>query len=312
MPVIDFHCDTILKLMKDEKSLGLSSNNFCVDIEKMKKGNVMTQAFALFVLMKKDLDPFEECMKMLLKFKKEMMDNQEAIAQALNYEDIVNNNKNKKISAILTIEEGGVLKGKTDNLLHFYREGVRLITLTWNFPNEIGFPNYHYQYTNKGLTSFGKEVVTMMNDLGMLVDVSHLSDRGFFDVAVLSKGPFVASHSNAREVTNHERNLTDEMIKILAGKGGIMGINFCSAFLGKSDVGTIEDMIEHIKHIYNIGGIDVIALGSDFDGIGNEVEIRNISEMDKLAVALAKQKFSDDQIDKIFYKNALRVIKEAL
>jgi membrane dipeptidase len=190
--------------------------------------------------------------------------------------------------------------------------GVRLITLTWNFPNEIGFPNCQNEYMNKGLTEFGKEVVYEMNKLGMVIDVSHLSDGGFYDVANLSSKPFVASHSNSRSIRSHTRNLTDDMIRTLAEKGGVTGINFCAAFLGSSRDGRIDDMVEHIKHLRNIGGIDVIALGSDFDGIGNDVEIKDSSEMNKLAYELSKQGFNDDEIEKIFFKNALRVIKEVL
>jgi membrane dipeptidase len=239
--------------------------------------------------------------------------NSTEIALATNYNDLMDNMNKGIISAFLTIEEGGVLKGKIEQLRNFYRLGVRLITLTWNFPNELGFPNKNKEDRNKGLTSFGREVVSEMNTLGMIIDVSHLSDGGFYDVAKYSKKPFVASHSNARAISNHPRNLTDDMIRILAEKGGIMGINFEKYFLGHNELSRIQDMISHIEHIKKVGGIDCISIGTDFDGIGNQgLEIKNIGEVEKLSIALSKNNFSEEEIDKIFYKNAIRVIKEVL
>jgi membrane dipeptidase len=166
---------------------------------------------------------------------------------------------------------------------------------------------------NRGLKDFGIELVHAMNDLGMVIDVSHLSDGGFYDVVKYSKDPFIASHSNARAVCDHKRNLTDEMIKILSEKGGITGINFERSFLNTNGKSTVEDMIRHIKHIYNIGGIDVISLGTDFDGInskGNEID--NIGDIHKLSFELSKIGFNEDSIEKIFYKNAMRVIKDVM
>lgn len=313
MQIIDFHCDTIMKLMDEESGLSLKENNFCVDISKLKKADSLAQFFALFVELDRVADPLEYCLLMLDKFHEEIKKNSTDIALATNYSELIGNMSKGRISAFLTIEEGGVLKGKIEQLRNFYRLGARLITLTWNFPNELGFPNKDEQYRNKGLTSFGREVVSEMNTLGMLIDVSHLSDGGFYDVARLSKKPFVASHSNARSISSHPRNLTDEMIRILAEKGGIMGINFEKHFLGHNELSRIEDMVTHIAHIKNVGGIDCIAIGTDFDGISSKgLEIRNIGEIEKLSMALRKNNFNDEDIEKIFYKNAIRLIKDVL
>jgi membrane dipeptidase len=220
-------------------------------------------------------------------------------------------NKEKgKISAFLTIEEGATLRGDISNLRNFHRLGVKLITLTWNFPNEIGYPNVMPEHQVKGLAPFGFQVIDEMNNLNMIIDVSHLSDGGFYDVARYSRAPFVASHSNARAITNNPRNLDDNMIRLLASKGGVMGINFYGHFLGGDEFSRIDDMIRHIKHIKKVGGIDVLSLGSDFDGIDSTLEIENIGEIHKLIYALQKNNFTDDEIDKILYKNTLRVLKE--
>lgn len=312
MPFVDFHCDTIMGLMDKGDNEGLASNSLNVDIKKLRAGNSLVQFFALYINMKEHENVLEYCLKMADRFHSEIERNNQDIEVALTYEDINSISKRGKISAVLTIEEGGSLKGELAHLRNFYRLGVRLITLTWNYPNEIGFPNCKEEFRSMGLTSFGEQVVQEMNRLGMIIDVSHLSDQGFFDVAKLSSKPFVASHSNARKITNHSRNITDEMIKVLSSKGGVMGINFERDFLGSSEFSRVEDMIKHIKHIRNVGGVDVLAVGSDFDGISPELEIKDFSEMGKLVNALERHKFSSEDIDKICYKNALRVIKDCL
>jgi len=312
MNVIDLHCDTILKCMEDGEKFGIAENEFSIDLKKLKQANSLAQFFALYVDLKEFEDPFKYCMKMANKFFRELEKNKDQIKIAKNYNDIINNNKQGKLSAFLAIEEGGVLKGDINNLRSFHELGVRLITLTWNYPNEIGFPNCEAQYSVQGLTEFGKEVVEEMNSLGMIIDVSHLSDSGFYDVAMLSSKPFVASHSNARNVTPHLRNLSDEMIKVLSNKGGVMGINFEKSFLGKEPISRVDEMVAHINHIKNVGGIDVIAIGTDFDGISDGLEIENIGQINKLILGLGRNHFSEAEIEKILYKNATRVIKDTL
>lgn len=311
MNFIDMHCDTIYKLMDDSK-FGLYKNKFSIDIQKMNKANYKAQFFALFVDAGETPNRLNRAIDMSNRFHMEIEKNREYISLARNYKELKHNEDHDKVSAFLTIEEGGVLEGNIDNLRRVYDLGVRLITLTWNFKNEIGYPAYDKINSHKGLTSFGIEVIEQMNSLGIIIDVSHLSDAGFYDVHKYSKSPFVASHSNARAVQNHQRNLTDEMIKVLSNRGGITGINFCTEFLTEDSVSKIEDMIKHIKHIKNVGGVDVIALGTDFDGIHSKVEIEDASQMNRLIYALEKEKFSQDEIEKICYKNIERVIKDTL
>ncbi|NLP42624.1 MAG: membrane dipeptidase [Veillonellaceae bacterium] len=312
MPFIDLHCDTIMGLMEAGPEVMLKNNNLKIDVSKLKAGGALAQFFALFIDIKECENPLEYGLKMLDRFYNEIENNSADLALALNYQDFRRNSLENRISAFLTIEEGGVLKGEMANLRNFYRLGVRLITLTWNYPNELGFPNIKEEYRSRGLTPFGCAVVSEMNRLGMIIDVSHLSDQGFYDVARLSSKPFVASHSNARSVTNHSRNLTDDMIRVLAEKGGVVGINFARDFLGSQDISRINDMVKHIKHIIDVGGIETAAVGSDFDGIDPELEIIDFSEMKKLADALEQNNFNSGQIDKICHANALRVIKDCL
>lgn len=258
-------------------------------------------------------------------------ENQEYIAPVLRYDDIERNAKDGKLSAMLTLEDGGVVFDDLAMLRNYYRLGVRMIALTWNYENGIGFPNLSindmgtdYKQVNffqrvdtvNGLTDFGIDYIREMEHLGMIIDVSHLNDAGFYDVLDYTTKPFVASHSNARSICPVARNLSDDMILELAKRGGVMGINFCGDFLALHDQengpSRISDMIEQIKYIKNLAGIDVIGLGTDFDGINSELEIKDASQMSKLAQALKEEGFSEEEIEKIFYKNVLRVYKEVL
>lgn len=315
MEFIDFHCDTASLMLKENKKL--FQNDLKVDIKKLKDGDALAQFFALFINKEYTQDTYGYCKKMLQNLKREIEENSNDIMLCKNILDLDVANKKDKIGAFITIEEGDAIKGKIENLREFKKEGVSLITLTWNYINDLGYPNYEFKYKDKGLTKKGIEVVEEMNTLGMLIDVSHLSDGGFYDVIKYSKDPIIASHSNSRLQTAHSRNLTDEMIKLLAENGGLTGINFCNAFLKEegeydSDLASINNMVRHIKHIRNIGGIDIIGLGSDFDGIENEVEINDSSKMGLLLKALEKEGFKENEIEKIYYKNAKRLISDVL
>ena len=327
MKVIDMHCDTIGGMyMWNKKETHIDKNEMNIDLDKMEKGDYMAQCFAMFVPFNVE-NPFETCMGMIDRFYTEMEAHSDRIAIARNYADIVKNNEEGKMSAILTIEEGGVTKCNLAYLRDFYRLGVRMITLTWNFENGIGFPNFKRSEdrsikpdfknpnTKDGLTPFGIEMVKEMNRLGIIIDVSHLSDAGFYDVLKYTTGPFVASHSNARAVCNHCRNLTDDMIRELAKRGGVTGINYAADFLreapeGEKNFSYIADMVKHIKHIAEVGGIDCVGLGSDFDGIEQNLEMKDASYLPQLADALRAEGFSEEDIEKVFYKNVLRVFKE--
>ena len=312
MPVIDLHCDTMLKLWEDHGKSELYRNSFCIDVEKLTAGNSLAQFFALFIDLKEHGQPYQVFQQMASLFFQEIEKNSAVLAFARSAFELERNREDGKVSCFLTIEEGGALEGKIENLLDARRLGVSLITLTWNYPNEIGYPNSEWRWQQQGLTMFGRELVEEMNHLGMLIDVSHLSDQGFADVAKLSKQPFVASHSNARAVTHHSRNLTDEMIKTLANKGGVIGLNFCADFLGVSGVSQVKDMVRHVLHIKNVGGSDVIALGSDFDGIDPQLEIEHMGQINKLVQALEHAGFSSGELEKFLWRNSERVIKEVL
>jgi membrane dipeptidase len=314
---VDLHCDTAAEILRGRS---LYENDGMVSIAKMREGGVFCQFFAMFIHMsvyESKEAAFLRLGKLYRALTGELEKHSEHIAVAHNAAEIAANRREGKISAVLAIEEGGVLDNKIERLDEFYKMGVRLITLTWNYENSLGFPrSLEPDAMNRGLKPFGLEVVKRMLEIGMIVDVSHLSDGGFWDVAKLaaerSKKPFIASHSNARSVHGHPRNLTDEMLKALAGSGGITGVNFFSNFLGGEGKGTVEQIISHIKHIHKAAGIDAIAIGSDFDGFDDPNEISDCSKYDLLTDALSKAGYSEAEVEKICWKNAMRVIEEVL
>jgi len=311
-PIIDWHCDTILKIHNEGTDSNLKNNPFHIDIDKMKQGGIAAQFFAVFVKLEQNPDPFSKFIQITDRFFAELDDNRDTIGFARSFEDLEENTRQDLISAFLTIEEGEVIAGDPDKLEQAYARGVRLITLTWNYENSIGYPNFHWEYQSKGLKPAGCELVERMNDLGIVIDVSHLSDGGFEDVAALSKQPFVASHSNARAESNHYRNLTDSMIRKLADAGGIMGLNFCPAFLNGTEAATLQDMVRHLAHIKNIGGTEVAAFGSDFDGIQGDLGVKTAADYPELISAMRQAGFTGHEIDLVSSENARRVIREVL
>ena len=243
----------------------------------------------------------------------EMEKNKDSIAPAMNFEDIMKNKAEGKMSSILTIEEGDPVQGKMERIKEFYDKGVRLITYTWNFENCFGYPNSDDpEIMKKGLKQFGIDATAYMNELGILIDVSHLSEGGFYDVAKYSKNPFVASHSCARNIGSHKRNLWDEQLKVLGETGSIVGVNFASAFLRDgSEYSTIDDVVKHMVHIKNKAGIEAVAFGSDFDGISPTLEWGDYTGMPKIEEALSKP-FTPRELDLIAGENALRVKKASM
>lgn len=315
------HCDTISRIWgagKEGRQISLRNNDLHIDLEKMRQGDYLLQNFAMFVYLEEEKDPLTDVLEMADVYERVLKENQDLIAPVFRYSDIEKNQKAGKMSALLTVEEGAAVKGNPAILRALYRLGVRMLTLTWNFENEIGFPGASVNWPdydpakNYGLKPAGIEIVQEMNRLGMIVDVSHLSDDGFWDVVKYTDRPFVASHSNSRSICGHARNLTDEMIRALAERGGVTGLNFYGAFLDQNQKSSVEAMLAHIRHIISVGGIGCLGLGTDFDGIDGELELKNASYLSVLADALHKDGFTEDEIEAIFHKNVLRVYKEIL
>ena len=308
--MIDLHCDTIMKLIDYPSNGDLYRNTWKIDIEKLQKAHSKVQDFALFINLGDTNDPYGRYEAMRNLCTSHIHHYGEHIQHVLSYQDVESVYETGKIGALMSIEEGGVLGGDLDKLKQAYQDGVRLITLTWNYPNGLGEPHCGEQH--KKLTPKGVEFVEAMQDLGIIVDCSHLNDAGTEQLGDILDVPFVASHSNAREVTAHTRNLPDNLIKLIANKGGVIGLNFAQAFLGTSPISRIEDIVKHGLYLINKGGEDVVALGTDFDGIKPDTEIKDTSEMYRLYDAFKEAGLSVEQCEKLFWKNADRLLKEIL
>ncbi|MGM0378813.1 MAG: dipeptidase [Bacillota bacterium] len=305
---MDLHCDTISLLKRTNGRANLYKNPFNIDILSLEKNKSLAQFFALFVDLKSHIDPYIYFKKLYKFFICEMKDNKDKIKFVKSFDEY---QKNDKISAFLTIEDGGILGDDLKKFEEVYDLGIRLVTLTWNYENSLGCPNNGI-INKKGLKPFGKKVIEWMNYKGIIIDVSHLSDGGFKDVVDISKKPFVASHSNARSICPKTRNLTDKMLKGIGNSGSVVGLNFYHKLLNDENISTVNSMVKHIHHMVNHAGIESVALGTDFDGVTGKMEISKIDEMYKLYNALKKSGFTSKELDKIWYRNSERILKEVL
>ena len=312
MPMIDLHCDTIMKLYENKNSQ-LFENNFQIDLKRLQQNDFLLQTFAIFLDKKQYPNRKETALQMYQRFIKELEKNAATIGLIKSQADYNENKVNKRISALLTLEEGGILEGKIENLEEFFQLGVRLITLTWNYPNEIGTPNIQYwdkkiqilADNQTGLTKFGFECIEKMNDLQMIIDLSHASDQVAKDVLASSAQGIVASHSNARKLTPHPRNLSDELIRKIADKNGLIGINFFDQFLKLNQPTDLPTAIgEHLWYMYQLVGEDHLCFGSDFDGIPVHPDLNDANSFPKIIQSLKQKGFSSRQIEKICYLNA--------
>ncbi|MFV0557313.1 MAG: dipeptidase [Enterococcus sp.] len=321
MRALDMHCDTIMKIYL-EKGTQLRENSFQLDLKRMKESGTVLQNFAMFVQLDEVKDSYQRCLAMIDCYHQEMQKNQDLIQPVTTFQQYQENLAAGKLSGLLTMEEGAPLAGRVDRLQEFYDLGVRMLTLTWNFENELGFPNSNYFDTKtgkiateqQGLTEQGIQIVKKMNELGIMIDVSHGSDQLVRDVLTYTTRPFVASHSNAREVCHHPRNLSDELIKGIANRGGVIGMNYAADFIRPqgTESSLVEGIVRHIQHFYNVGGIGCIGLGSDFDGIKVHPELADILSLAKIEKALVQAQFTTGEIEQIFAGNVERLYREFL
>ena len=317
-PIIDMHCDTIGEALDGKHIRDMEGTH--INLLKLKEGGSLVQCFALFIRTHKQLErrgwtytPYEYYKLILKAFQDEMAANADMITQVRSYDEIMAGKDSGKLMALLTVEDAACVEGKLEHIEEFYNDGVRMMSLTWNYENCISFPcsKDNIAHNTKGLKPFGFEAVEKMNELGIIVDTSHLSERGFWDVVETTRKPFVSSHACARALCGHQRNLTDWQLKALAEKGGMVGINFCGGFLEDDnwEDSKIETVVKHMRHIANVAGVDALGWGSDFDGIDEKLEWKDAAGMPMLIDALSPY-FTDDELDKICYKNFLRVLKD--
>jgi membrane dipeptidase len=310
--VVDGHCDTILHCMKMGRTLRERSGDGHLDLPRMREGGVDCQFFACYIGAEyKPERGLKRALQMIDRFYTEIRAAGDTVVQARNHAEIMAAVESGKIAAVLTMEGGECLDTDVSNVRIMKELGVVAIGLTWNERNMIA-DGVGEERTGGGLTNFGVEVVREMNRTGIIVDVSHLSEAGFWDVLEVSQKPVIASHSNAKAVCNHRRNLTDEQLVALAKNGGATGMNFAKDFVAPKDA-DLAGVIRHIEHICALIGPDHIGLGSDFDGIGEGPKgLEDVTKMPAITRELIHLGYSEGNIRKILGGNFLRVIKEVV
>lgn len=306
MPVIDLHADTAEKIYRYKYKL--AKNTCHIDIEKLEKGNYLAQWFAIYIDTKGSQKHYmDKAYDIYFYLLNEIKLNHTRIELATSYKDYERIKKDNKIAAFLSVEEGQIIGDNLSHIDTLYDWGVRMMTLTWNYENLLASPHS----INKGLTSYGREVVDYLKQKNILLDISHLSETGVKEIASFYNKPIIASHCNARKLCNHTRNLSDDVILLIAESGGLIGINFYSYFLNGSYDSLIDDILRQVDYLYKLGGKDILALGTDFDGMDCQLEVCNAAEMDKLIYRLSKA-YGDDLTEHITYKNFEKLLKKCL
>ena len=296
----DLHCDTVTVLNREHARL--ARNERMVSLEKGRTLKNWAQTYAIFMpdhLRGPEAVEFYE--DNLAFFRREMAENAGKVSSAVRYGDIAGAWQRGEAAAVLAVEGGSVLAGDITRVEKLADDGVKFLTLTWNGKNELGSGND----TQEGLSDFGREAVGELERRGIAVDVAHLNDKGFDDLVHTAKKPFIATHANLRAVCGHKRNLTDDQFREIVRRGGIVGINFCRAFLNddKEKAG-FPDLVRHIERMLMLGGEDVIAMGSDFDGTTVPEGMESVEKLADVERYLLKAGLGEKQTEKIMGGNA--------
>lgn len=310
MKVVDFHCDVLCKLLLDEdlNFQGSRAGRLDVTYERLQAAGTVLQTFAIYIpqSMNGRLEPVLESVD---RFHQMVLSCEDMIwvRTAQDLDDCI---RDGKIGALLSLEGVDGLQGQMSLLRIMHRLGIRAAGMTWNHANWAA--DGAMEPRGGGLTIKGRMFVEECDKLDILLDVSHLSERAFWEVADLSQRPVIASHSNARAICDHPRNLTDAQIEKLIAKQGLIGVTFVPWFVSNAEVVVIDDLLRHIEHICELGGESHIMLGSDFDGIDRYIEgLTHPGELFSLQEALLKR-YSGRQTEQFMCGNALRFLRKNL
>lgn len=303
MRLFDLHCDTLYRSVMENK--GLLKNDFHISLLKGHEFDSWVECFAVWI--SDDLtgqeasDLFDNAVR---KLKEEQNLNPEYVKQVENLNEYQGINSKGKCTAILTLEGSKALNGDLNRVKYMKKCGVKVITLTWNGDCDIGSgckvlnPN--------GLTGFGRDAISLMNEYDIIPDVSHASDKLFYDVVNFSKRPIIATHSNSRSVCNNIRNLSDDQFKTIRSMGGIVGINFCKDFLNDNGNANFSDIRKHVEHFLSLSGENTLCIGSDFDGTDMPEGIEDIGSVLPLYNYFLECGYSKFLLDDMFFNNAYK------
>ena len=313
-PVFDFHCDTALVLLgKDLNSAGsLKKNEGHIDLERASQLPGYAQCFACFTTPYMEewngISPVVAFERELATIQREVYNNADKIAIAYSPEEIIANKDSGTMSAILTLEGTAGIDYNPELLEDLYAIGFRVVSLGWNEKN----PLTGSHETGGGLTDLGRAFVKEVQRIGMLVDVSHISDEGFWDIMKITEAPIIATHSNSRNIWNNSRNLTDDMFRAIVQTGGTAGYNACDEFTGENP--NLDTICDHILHFMELAPSGKhISLGGDLDGVTHMPEgFLGVQSWPALAQRLLQRGLSHENVMDIYWNNALGVMKRAV
>jgi len=304
MRIVDAHIDAIVHSKKFPEDFLKGWKKSQVDYVKMKEADIDLAFFSIFIPEQKQRTRKNYITK--IKKIRKFFENDKRFNLILNKEDL---KKRDRLGIILHIEGGDCISDLKD-LLDLYNFGVRSMGIAFDIDNSlVGSLN-----SSRGLSRLGKKIINKMNKLGIIIDVSHMNEKSFWEVFKISKNPFVATHSNVFKISKNKRNLNNRQIKALTEKGGMMGIFFSSPFLNDSKKANLSDIISHIDYVIKLVGIDYIGVGSDFGGIlsGTPKGMGDISKLPKIMDGLEKKGYLKKDIEKIMGNNWIQVIKKIL
>jgi membrane dipeptidase len=331
--VVDTHNDITSAITDEGFDLGGrdTSGKTQTDIPRMRDGGLGAEFFAIYVAAKyaREGGSARRALEMIDGVYEQVRRHPESLEMAFTAADIERIHKSGKIAALMGIEGGHAIEDSLPALRQFYRLGVRYMTLTHtntnNWADSAGGIGAPAEKRHGGLSDFGKDVVREMNRVGMMVDISHVSDETFWDCIETSQAPLIASHSSCRALTNVSRNMTDEMLKALAKKGGVVMINFFAGFMNTeyakpgmpaptkaAPTATLAMLMQHFEHAIKVAGIDHVGIGSDFDGVEGMLPsgMGDISKLTTITYELLKLGYSDDDVKKVLGGNLLRTMSE--
>lgn len=309
--IVDGHCDTLQKSFDEKLSIFDKKYNF--NIKDAKENLPYLQFLASYINTKYDYgnNAYIRVHKMLDKFYNEYEENKKNIVLIKKFKDINKIYSENKVGILLTIENGSALGGNVNNIQNLYKRNVKMMSLTWNNDNFLACGALTKNDT--GLTLSGKKCVKIMNDLGMIIDVSHLSRKSFYDIFNITTKGIIATHSCVDRICKNIRNLTDDQIKLISRNSGVIGICFYKEFLSNNKNVTIDDIVNHIEYISNLVGTEFVALGSDFDGMRKSdipLGINSVNDIRRISEKLEKRGFYKQEIANIMGENYIRVLKE--
>lgn len=305
--LVDAHNDTIVAHKRLGLGLGIKTDKTQLDLPRMKEGGLDVAFFAVDVTraLKNHLTYALDAFGF---FDRELESNRADISLVLTVKDLYEITEQGKIAALLAVENSDALEGSLNVLRMLFKLGVRSIGLTHN-PRSLAADGVGEARTGGGLTNFGVQLIEEMNRLGVLVDLAHISERGFWDALEVSKEPVIVSHGNCKALCEHRRNLDDDQIEGLADKEGVIGVTFVPSFVHPKTP-SLQRLLDHIDHIVRVAGVDHVGIGSDFDGGGTL--LKDATELPKITEGLLKRGYSRDDVEKILGGNFIRVLSKVL